>query len=69
MIWRACDEEFNPICIVPTGKHGGGSFTVWGCFMRNGPGRLYVLDRIMNRFYYHEILEQNLLPSIEKLDL
>ena len=29
----------------------------------------YILDRIMDRFYYREILEQNLLPSIEKLDL
>ena len=68
MVWRSCDEEFNPICTVPTVKHGGGSVTVWGCFARNGPGRLYVLDRIMDRFYYREILEQNLLPSIKKLD-
>ena len=38
-------------------------------FARNGPGRLYVLDRIMDRFWYRGILKQNLLPSIEKLDL
>ena len=69
MVWRSRNEEFNPICTVPTVKHSGGSVTVWGRFVRNGPGRLYVLDRIMDRFYYREILEQSLLPSTEKLDL
>ena len=71
MVWGSRNEEFNPICTVPipTVKHGGGSVTVKGCFGHNGPDRLYVLDWIINRFYYREILEQNLLPSIEKLDL
>ena len=33
--------------------------------MRRGVGKLCVLDRIMERFYYRDILEQNLLPSID----
>ena len=70
MVWRSRNKEFNPICTVPTVKHGGGSLTVWVCcFARNGPGWLYVLDWIMDRLYYRDILEQNLLASMEKLDL
>ena len=69
MVWRSRNEEFNPIYTVSTVKRDGGSVTVWGCFASSAPSRLYVLDRIMDRFYYHETLEQNLLPSIKKLDL
>ena len=52
--------------IVPTVKHGGGSLTVWRCFTRKGTGQLCILDRVMDRFYYHDILEQHLLSSIKK---
>ena len=65
MVWRTLREEFDPKCSVPTVKHGGGSVVVWGCFTRQGVGKLCVLDRIMDRFYYRDILEQNLLPSID----
>ena len=65
MIWRTPREEFDPKCTVPTVKHGGGSIMVWSCFTRREVGRLCVLDRIMDRLYYRDILEQNLLPSID----
>ena len=65
MVWRTPHEEFNPKCTVPTVKHGGGSVMVWGCFTRRGVGQPCVLDRIMDRFYYQNILEQNLLSSID----
>ena len=45
-------------------KHGGGSVTIGACFIRQGVGKLCVLDGIMDRFYYRDILEQNLQPSI-----
>ena len=48
-----------------TVKHGGDSVMVWGCFTLRGVGKLCVLDRIMDRFYYRDILEQNLLPPID----
>ena len=70
IVWRSRNKEFNPICTVPTVKHGAGSLTVWACcFAHNGLDWLYVLDWIMDRFYYRDILEQNLLASMEKLDL
>ena len=65
MVWRTPDEDFDPKCTVPTVKHGGGSVMVWSCFTRRGVGKLYVLDRIMDRFYYRDILEQNIFPSID----
>ena len=65
MVWRTPYEEFDPKCIVPTVKHGGSSVMIWSCFIRRGVGKLCVLDRIMDRFYYQDILEQNLLPSID----
>ena len=65
MVWRTPREESDPKCTVPTVKHGDGSVMVWGCFTRREVGKLCVLDRIMDRFYYRDILEQNLLPSID----
>ena len=59
MVWRTPKETFDFQCILPTVKHGEDSVTVWGCFTRRGIGMLHILDRTMDRFYYHEILERN----------
>ena len=64
MVWRTAKETFDPQCIIPRVKHGGDLVTMWGCFTRRRIGRLYILDRTMDRLCYHEILERNLLPSI-----
>ena len=42
---------------------------VWGCFTRQRGEKLCVLGRIMNRFYYRDILEQNLKLSINQFKL
>ena len=65
MVWRRTPKEtFDPQCIVPTVKHGRNSVTVCGCFTHRGIVKLHILDRTMDRFYYSEISERNLLPSI-----
>ena len=64
MVWRNTKEAFDPKCTAPTVKHGSASVMVWGCFTRWGVGKLHILDRMMNRFYYREIFETDLLPSI-----
>ena len=69
MVWRTPSEEFNPKCTIPTIKHGDGSVMVWGCFTRQRMRKLYVLDCIMDRFYYRDILEQNLQPSNNRFKL
>ena len=57
----------NPQC--PTVKHAAASVIVWGCFTCLGVGKLCVLDRIMDRFDYRDILEENLFPSIDHFKL
>ncbi len=68
MVWRSPKEKFDPKCIIPTVKHGGGSVTVWGCFTKKERENC-ILDRIMDRFYQREILEKNLLPSVKQLKI
>ena len=60
MVCRISDEEFDPEYTILTVKHRSGSVIVWGCFIRQGVGKLYLLDRTMDSFYYRDILEQNL---------
>ena len=69
MVWRTAREEFDRKCTIPTVKHGGGSVMIWGCFISQGVEKLCVLDRIMDRFYYRDILEQNLQLSINHFKL
>ena len=54
---------------MPTVKYEGGSVMVWGCFTKKGVEKLYILDRTMDRFYYRQIWEENLLPSVQQLGL
>ena len=37
---------------------------MWVYFTRRGIGKLHIVDRTIDRFYYCEMLERNLLPSI-----
>ena len=69
MIWRTLGEESDPNCTIPMIKQGGGSVMIWGCFTRQEIGKLCVFDRIIDRFYYRDILEQNLQPSINHFKL
>ena len=69
MVWRTLCEEFHRKYTVPTVKHAAGSVMVWSCFTRLGVRKLCVLHRIMDRFDYRDILEQNLFPSIDHFKL
>ena len=68
MVYKAPSEEFDPKCTITTIKHGGGSVVFWGCFIRQRVGKRCVLDRIMDRFYYRDIWEQNLQSSINEFE-
>ena len=69
MVWRTPHEEFDLKCTIPMVKHGDGSVMVWGCFTCQRVGKLCVLGRVIDRFYYRDILEQNLQPSINHFKL
>ena len=62
-IRRKVNERFNPDCIVPTLKHGGGSVMVWGCFSHAGVGQLEKIEGIMKKEQYHSILQRHAIPS------
>ena len=53
---------------IPTVKHGGASIMLWGCFSAVGTGRLVRIEEKMNGAKYREILEENLLQSIQTSD-
>ena len=46
---------------------GGGSGMVWGCFAASGPGRLALIEGIMNSALYQIILQENERPSVCEL--
>lgn len=60
---RKVGERFNPTCILPTVKHGGGSVMVWGSFSYDGVGELVKIDGIMKKESYHRILQNSAIPS------
>ena len=61
---RRTGERFKDECVQRTVKQGG-SRMVWGCFSYHGLGQLALLDGTVNGTKYQEILETNLIPSIE----
>ena len=68
-VWRKRNAEYNPKNTIPTVKHGGGNFMLWGCFSAKGTGRLHHIEGRMNGAMYREILGDNLLPSVRALKM
>ncbi|CAM4521704.1 unnamed protein product [Leuciscus chuanchicus] len=64
-VWRKKKDEYNPKNTFPTVKHGGGNIILWGCFSAKGTGRLHRIEGRMDGAMYHEILANNLLPSVK----
>ena len=54
---------------VLTVKFGGGSIMIWGCFSAIGTSNISVIDGRMNAAVYKNILEVNLMISVEDLEL
>ncbi len=68
-IWHKTNTGFQKKNIIPTGKHGGGSVMVWGCFAASGTGQLAIIDGTMNSALYQKILKENVRPSVCELKL
>ena len=54
---------------MPTVKHGGGNVMVKGWMSAVGVGELYFIEGNMNSNMYCEILQQSMIPSLQKLGL
>ena len=66
-VWRRPGEEYKDKCIMPTVKHGGGNVMVWGCMSAAGVGELHFIEGNLNSSMYCEILQQSMIPSLQKL--
>ena len=66
-MWRRPGEEYKDKCVMPTVKHGGGNVMVWGCMCATGVGELHFIEGNMNSNMYCKILQQSIIPSLQKL--
>lgn len=68
-VWRKPGTAHHLANTVLTGKHGGGSIMLWGCFLATGTGRLVRIEGKINTAMYRDFLDDNLLQSTVDLGL
>lgn len=68
-VWRKVNTELAPSNMSATVKHGGGGVMVWGCMAASGVGNLVIIEQIMDKNVYLNILKSNLKESAAKLGL
>lgn len=68
-VWRKAGEALKKENLVPTVKGKGGNVMVWGCMAASGVGNLVLIEGIMDKYKYLNILKENLESSAEKLGL
>lgn len=67
-MWKKAGEGLIEREVQSTVKHGGGNIMVWGCMGWDGVGRLAEVEGRMNADQYVDILEENLLPSLDEFE-
>jgi hypothetical protein len=65
-IWRTSSEKYESWAMRGTVKHDH-KIMVWGCFSSLGVGNLHLIDGIMEKNQYKNILENQMLPSARRL--
>lgn len=60
---------FSSKLVRPTMKYGGGSIMIWGSMMHKGIGTVHVIQSNMTALIYIDILEKNLLPLRQTLEV
>ena len=68
-VWTKDSEAHSPKNTVPTVKFGSASIMIWGCFSAKGMGKILVIDGKMNAQKYKQSLQENLMSSVESLEL
>ena len=69
LVWRKDDKAYSPKNTVPTVKFCGGSIMILGCFSAKGVGKVSVIGGKMNAQMSKQILQENLMSSVERLEL
>jgi hypothetical protein len=67
--WIRDNEPLQPRSVIPTVKGGGGSLMIWGCITADGVGYLTEIEGIMDQHLYLEILQGELVDTIEYYDI
>ena len=68
-MWRENGEAYSLKNTAPTVKFGGSSIMIRGCFSIKDVGKISLIDGKMNAQKYKQIFRENLMSSIESLDL
>jgi len=66
--WKMKGETLSDRLVEGTLKFGGGSLMVWGCMMWEGVGNLVKIDGKMDTDLYEQIMEEDLLGSLDWYD-
>ena len=66
-VWRRPGVAYKDKCVMPTVKHNGGNVMVWSCMSAAGVGELHFIEGDMNYNMYCEILQQSMIPFLQKL--
>jgi hypothetical protein len=63
--WKRPGESLSPRLVKPTLKFGGGHVMIWGCMTWQGVGYACKIDGNLNRELYEQILEDELLQTLD----
>jgi hypothetical protein len=63
--WRTLKEAYNPKCLVPTVKHGGGSGMIWAVTSRYSAGHTITLNGRNTVSDYVDILGNQVHPVVQ----
>jgi transposase len=64
-VWKRPRQMISPKEVIPTLKFGGGNLMMWGCISCEGVGHACRIDGDMNAELYTQILQGELLESID----
>ncbi len=67
--WSRDPNSLDERSVQQTVKHGGGGLMMWGCMCSKGVGFACKIDNNMDQHLYKEILEDDLLETINYYDL
>jgi len=67
--WKIKGEGLSDRLVKGTLKFGGGSLMMWGCMMWEGVGNLVKIDGKMDTDLYMQIMEDDLLGSLDWYDI
>lgn len=63
--WRKKSLKYSPGFTQGVIQGGGGSVGIWGCITGQGAGVEHIYDERMNQYTYRDVLDNNLIPSID----